>query len=146
MNTVNLEDGISQLATQGNRGGLVNVQEAYALPPREPNIGDYWRILLKRKWTVISAIFLVITVAAIASWRWPKSYDSTSRIAISHQIPNILDFKDANHSGVSGDEELSIDTEVKILQSDSLALQVIRNMSLDQAPDFAGPLAIKTNR
>jgi capsular exopolysaccharide synthesis family protein len=101
--------------------------------PQEPGFGDYWRILLKRRWTVLSAVVIVVTLVAIASFRMAPVYEAVGRIAI-YPESNLLNFKDSNSaSSEDWDYTVSLDTQVKILQSDSLALETIRKLQLSQA-------------
>jgi len=116
-----------------------NVQEVYGVAPRERTLGDYWRILRKRKWTIIVSLVVVVTAAALVSLRMTPIYDASARISISSGNPSLLKFKD-DQQGYSPDDNLEtlIPTQVNILQSDTLALLVIHNLNLDGRPEFAG--------
>jgi polysaccharide biosynthesis transport protein len=123
-----------------------NVAALLALPPQEPTLGDYWRILLKRRLTVIACVAVVATVATVYSLKMTPIYEGVARINILHQVQNFLNFRDAPEFSASdeSDDQAAIATQVKVLQTDSLALQVIRKLQLDQRPAFgAGP--VKTN-
>jgi capsular exopolysaccharide synthesis family protein len=119
--------------------GIANVQEMYGLSMRERTLGDYWRILRKRKWTIIVSLVVVVTTAALISLRMTPIYDAVARIAISGQNPSVLKFKDDQQSSESADNpELLIPTQISILQSNTLALLVIRNLGLNNQPGFTG--------
>jgi len=117
---------------------LASLQELYGLPIRERSLSDYWRILLKRKWTVIVSVVVVVTTAALISIRTTPIYDAVTRILISPQVSSPLNFKESNTTQATDDQQRDIDTKVKILQSDTLAELVIHRLSLDTRPDFAG--------
>ena len=56
--------------------GITTVQEMYGLSSRERTLGDYWRILRKRKWTIIVSLVVVVTTAALISLRMTPIYDA----------------------------------------------------------------------
>src|ERR1039458_1402087 len=118
---------------------IATVQDMYGLSSRERTLGDYWRILRKRKWTIIVSLVVVVTAAALISLRMTPIYDGVARISISSQTPSILNFKDNQQFGERNeDQEMTIATQISILQSNTLALLVIHNLGLDNRPEFAG--------
>jgi len=117
---------------------LANLQKMYELPAREQSLSDYWRILLNRKWTVIVSVVIVFIMATLISIRTAPIYEAVTRIMISPRTSSPLNFKDSNVSQAGYIEQQDIDTQVKILQSDTLAELVIHRLNLDSHPDFAG--------
>src|ERR1022692_1606325 len=119
---------------------IATVQDMYGLSSRERTLGDYWRILRKRKWTLIVSLVVVVTAAGLISLRMTPIYDAVTRISISSQAPsNILNFKDhQQYSDPMEDQGLVIATQVNILQSNTLALLVIHNLGLNNRSEFAG--------
>jgi capsular exopolysaccharide synthesis family protein len=101
---------------------------------------DYWRILLKRKWTILVCALLMVTIAGLASLRITPIYEAVARVSIAGQTSNFLTSSDKTLADPNG-EQFNIDTQVKILESNTLALLVIRNLGLDKRPEFAGPAA-----
>ena len=65
-------------------------------------------------------------------------YDAVARVSILSQAPDILNFKDNQQSSESIDQDSSIGTQVNVLQSNTLALLVIRNLGLNHRAEFAG--------
>jgi succinoglycan biosynthesis transport protein ExoP len=116
---------------------LANLQEMYGLPAREQSLSDYWRILRKRKWTVVVSVVVVFITAGLISVRMTPIYDAVTRIMISQRPTNPLNFKDDTSQGPGNSQE-DIDTEVRILQSDTMAQLVINRLNLDTRPEFAG--------
>src|SRR5260370_18130153 len=51
---------------------------------------SYWRILKKRKWTIVATFFIIIVLAIISTLRMPRLYQTQSRIAIYPQTSNFL--------------------------------------------------------
>ena len=99
-----------------------------ALPSQESTLREYMRVLIKRKWMVISVIVGIFMAVAIASLRQTPIYVAVGRIAINKADSNLITFKDSGPV-VDYYDQSDLDTEVRILQSDLMALQVIRSTS-----------------
>jgi succinoglycan biosynthesis transport protein ExoP len=94
---------------------------------------EYLRVLIKRKWVVISSLVLIIGVVGISTLRSTPIYDAVGSIAINKMDPVGFNFKDSAGGGADYYDPTDLDTEVRILKSDLLALQVIRQLGLDKA-------------
>ena len=75
---------------------------------------------------------------AVASLRQTPVYDAVGRIAVNKADSNLIAFKDSTPGTDYVYEQSDLDTEVRILQSDLMALQVIRQLNLDKRPEFGG--------
>ena len=64
---------------------------------------DYWRILSKRKWTVLATVAIVFAISLINALKTIPLYQATSKVAISPENPNVLGFKDQQSSFSPGD-------------------------------------------
>src|SRR5271156_873670 len=109
-----------------------------ALPSQESTMREYMRVLIKRKWLVISVIVGIFMAVAIASLRQTPIYEAVGRIAVNKADSNLISFKDSTPDTDYVYEQSDLDTEVRILQSDLMALQVIRQLNLDRRPEFGG--------
>src|SRR6266852_80117 len=113
------------------------------IAPEEPFWTNYWLVLRKRKWVVLATLVVVVTLATIVSLRTRPIYDAFAKIEINQ--PNsdaLLGFKDVG-AGVSpdyySDSQFELATQVNILQSGTIALQVIKALNLDSsAPEVTG--------
>src|SRR5208337_4446412 len=83
---------------------------------------------------VVAGIFMAV---AVASLRQTPIYEAVGRIAVNKADPNLITFKDSGPV-VDYYDQSDLDTEVRILQSDLMALQVIRQLNLDRRPEFGG--------
>ena len=114
----------------------------YAFGPAEqhPLVG-YWRVLRKRKWTVLAAFVIVSLLAIIATLRMNRMYEAVSRIAIYPENSNVLGLKDLENGTSSEDFDYNVamETQVSILRSDELALKVIDGLHLNTNSDFLPP-------
>ena len=108
------------------------------LPPQESTLREYFRVLIKRKWTVAGCLAVIFTIVAIASFKMVPIYEAVGRIAINKPDNYLVNFKEGQAGGVDYSDPTDLDTEVAILQSDLLALQVIKGLNLDKMPEFGG--------
>jgi len=109
-----------------------------AMATQDSILREYLRVLIKRKWVVIGTLVLVFGAALIATLRITPIYDAVGSIAINKPDPILQNLRDAGNTGVDYYDPTDLDTEVRILRSDLLALQVIKQLNLDQLPEFGG--------
>jgi succinoglycan biosynthesis transport protein ExoP len=110
-------------------------------PSQESAIGDYLRVLLKRKWTILACLFTVFSVVGIASLRMTPVYEASGSIAINKADSGLVNFNNSPTFNLDYYDPTELETEVKILQSDLLALQVVKELGLDRRPEFSGKTA-----
>src|SRR5580693_3587559 len=111
------------------------------LSSQESAIRDYLRVLLKRKWTVLACLFTVFSVVAIASLKMTPVYEASGSIAINKPDSSLGNFNNSTTFNIDYYDPTDLETEVKILQSDLLALQVVKDLGLDRRPEFGGKAA-----
>jgi exopolysaccharide transport family protein len=117
-------------------GQPVSVQTWH--PPQESALREYLRVLIKRKFVVMGCLVAIFGAVLIASLKMTPIYEATGRIAINKPDNNLVTFKDSANASADYSDPTDLDTEVSILQSDLLALQVIKNLNLDKMPEFGG--------
>jgi len=98
---------------------------------------DYLRVLIKRRWVVLSSLLLIVGVVVISTLRSTPIYDAVGSIAINKMDPVAFNLKDSP-GGTEYYDPTDLDTEVRILKSDLLALQVIRQLGLDKTAASGG--------
>ncbi|HVN19626.1 MAG TPA: polysaccharide biosynthesis tyrosine autokinase [Dongiaceae bacterium] len=108
------------------------------LASEEPGAGEYFRILIKRKWVIITCFITIFSVVAIATLKTTPIYEASGTIAVNKPDAT-LNFQNSATFSLDYFDPTELDTEVKILQSDLLAMQVIRELNLDRRPEFSGP-------
>ena len=108
------------------------------LPPQDSALREYLRVLIKRKWTIIICFSGIFIAVAIASLKMTPIYEAGGSIAVNKTDPGLVNFKDSGSVSVDYFDPADLDTEVKILQSDLLALQVIKQLNLDKRSELGG--------
>src|ERR1700675_1860909 len=112
---------------------------AWDLSAREPHLYDYLLILRKHQWLILSFLLAVVTIVAIATFRMQPIYVATTRIELDRENANILPFQGTDSYDLMMDLDNYIETQSKILTSETLALQTIRNNGLSARPEFSSP-------
>jgi len=106
--------------------------------PREPHLLDYLIILRKHQWLIITFLLTVVTVVTIASFKMKPEYEAAARVEVDKEAQNMQPFSDSNSFGEYEDSEAYVETQTKILQSETLALMTIKSMDLGRYPEFGG--------
>src|SRR5690242_9625628 len=105
--------------------------------PREPHLYDYLLILRKHQWLILSFLLTVVTIVSIATFRMRPVYIARATIEIDRENNNILPFQGADAYDSMMDLDNYIETQAKVLTSETLALQTIRNTGLAANPEFS---------
>jgi succinoglycan biosynthesis transport protein ExoP len=94
----------------------------------------YWRLLRKRLWLIIAFGLVGFTISLIQVVQTLPIYRGTVNLLIERGTPKLALFEDIIRSNSTGDY---YQTQYRILQSRSLARQVIQTLHLGSHPDFA---------
>src|SRR5207302_8010043 len=95
----------------------------WELSPREPHLYDYLLILRKHQWLILSFLLTVVTIVSIATFRMRPVYIARATIEIDRENTNILPFQGADAYDSMMDLDNYIETQSKVLTSETLALQ-----------------------
>jgi capsular exopolysaccharide synthesis family protein len=106
-------------------------------PHAEPAFLEYWDVLRRRCRTVFIVTAVLVALAAVISFTMPPLYKAESRISVGKDNPAVLGFKDGESVPSMDESEynMQLDAQVKILTSETLVLQNLRQLHL------AAPLA-----
>src|SRR5262249_38698654 len=113
---------------------------SWDLSPHEPHLYDYLLILRKHQWLILSFMLAVVTIVSIATFRMQPVYVATTRIELGRENANILPFQGMDSYDYMMDIENYIETQSKILTSETLALQTIRNSALAAQSDMGSDI------
>lgn len=121
-------------------GYTYNPYAAAGLPPNDNGLLQYWPILRKHRWTILATIVFIVTVTTIVTLRTTPIYEAVGRIAVGRENNDVLGFKSSGeglNSEYDYDYTVALDTQVKILQSDAIALATAKALQLDKTPAFS---------
>lgn len=109
----------------------------WEISPHEPHLYDYLLTLRKHQWVILSFVVAVVTIVSIATFRMKPVYSTTARIEIDRENTRILPFPGSDPYDLIADMDNYIETQSKILMSETLALQTIRTTGLANHPNYA---------
>jgi uncharacterized protein involved in exopolysaccharide biosynthesis len=105
------------------------------------DLREYWLIVVKRKWTILTFFMVLVTSVAIGSIKQPKIFQATASIIIDTTAPEVLtgvrEVVGMGPAGYFTNKEF-YETQYKILQSRSLARKVVNQLNLSQNASFMG--------
>jgi len=99
------------------------------------NAREYLRVLYKHRWMILAVIAVMVTVVTVATLRMTPVYEASSRLEINGEMPDLTSLRDL-FTIMPTDEEF-LQTQVRILQSDDLAMQTVRALRLHDRPEFS---------
>jgi succinoglycan biosynthesis transport protein ExoP len=105
--------------------------------PREPHLLDYLLVLRKHQWLILTFLVTVVTLVSIATFKMKPVYEATARIEIDRDTSSILPFQNVSSDAAFDDLQNYIETQSKILVSDTLAMATIRKLNLNNDPAFS---------
>jgi len=111
-----------------------------ALPAeKELTIQDLWGVCSRQRAVILGAVVLCLAAAIAYCATTTRLYKATSQIQVQKESADGLGL--ANSNGATGDADaldanITLQTQAQVLQSDSLALQVIKQLNLEQNSDF----------
>jgi capsular exopolysaccharide synthesis family protein len=117
-----------------------------SLPPleavdvnKEKTLGDLWKVLRRRKFIVLSSLCAVLAVSALLFATAPRLYKASAQIQLQRETSDALALNNMIGQETGGDtleSNMTLQTQARILQSDSMALGVIETLKLEKSPDF----------
>jgi len=110
---------------------LVNMAELMAAPHRGWTIDEYVRVLVKRRWAVLSVLLCLVGIAALYSFTATPIYKATVQILIERQTPRLLEQPGAPAPYDHSSEEF-YQTQYKLLESRALIKKVVDKLQLKE--------------
>jgi len=113
---------------------------SYPVASRVPSVWDYWPILMRHKWLIVTAMVVAMGLGAIIAFSTTPIYEAVGRIVINREGADTVGLKssDAGASDSYDDYMVAMDTQTHVLESDAIARLVIAKLALDSNPAFAG--------
>jgi capsular exopolysaccharide synthesis family protein len=106
-------------------------------PARDTHLLDYLVILRKHQWLILFFLLAVVSIVSVATFKMQPVYVATARLEIDRENQNILPFQSTSYE-LYWDLENYIETQARILQSETLAFQTIKTLDLVRNPAFGG--------
>jgi succinoglycan biosynthesis transport protein ExoP len=100
-----------------------------------PDLVEYWRVVQKRRATILTTLFVVFTVALFATLKEKRVYEARTLIEIQKENPDIPTLQELFQ--VESISDTYLETQNRILKSENLARRVITQLKLAQLPEFS---------
>jgi polysaccharide biosynthesis transport protein len=116
------------------RGRVMRGAVHPATMEKPPDLVAWWRVILKRRWTVLTAFSVLFAAVLIGSIEEKPVYRAKALIEIDKENPSV-----ANPQELFQLDEVSdayLETQYKVLASDDLAERVIYQLSLEREAEF----------
>jgi polysaccharide biosynthesis transport protein len=109
----------------------------------EIDLRAYWRVLVRRRWTVAGVFAAAVLATLVATVRQTPIYAATASIIIDLSAPKVLNNKDVQEvveTGTSGywSSKEYFETQYKVLTSRAVAQRVIEKLQLAKDLRFLG--------
>jgi len=102
---------------------------------KPPDLLTWWRVACKRRRTILTAFVVLFTVVLVGTVTQRPVYRAKALIEIERENPNFVTSQELLELDEVSDAYL--ETQYKVLTSEDLAGRVIRQLRLDQNPEFA---------
>ena len=110
------------------------------LPANDLSIADLWPIYLRRKHVFYLILAVVVLPILLYCCVATRRYEASGTVEVQNQMVGGMELSDVfNSQELSTDAMttgLDLQTQADILESQTLALQVIRELNLEQSADF----------
>jgi len=110
----------------------------YAGSTAEFNLKEYLFVVLKRKWLIMSLVLIITSLATIQAYREPSIYEGATTIKIEQKTPSILQSGNGGGIVIGQSDPNFWGTQLKLLQNETLARQVVIKLDLQHNPTFFG--------
>ncbi|HUJ32842.1 MAG TPA: polysaccharide biosynthesis tyrosine autokinase [Candidatus Acidoferrum sp.] len=101
------------------------------------NLLSYWIVLRKRRWTVLTILAVIFAVDLIVTVKEKPLYEAKALIEIERENPNIPTAEDLFE--IDNVSNTFLETQYKVLESESVLRRVVRDLRLDTLPEFNPP-------
>lgn len=109
----------------------------YAEKKREVNLIEYWSVIVKRKWVIMTFAGTLIFFTGVFSFFATPKYKSKATLLIEEETSGILSIDDTFGYQPRVFKDLRFfNTQLKLLESESLAERVARKMNLLSRSEF----------
>ncbi|MBZ0271413.1 polysaccharide biosynthesis tyrosine autokinase [bacterium] len=99
---------------------------------------EYGKVLVKRRWTVVTFFFIVLTLITLGTFMQAPVYRSTALVQILPEAPNVVEFKEVVALGSRNYWALKeyYETQFRIIRSRQVTAEVIDRLSLAEVDPY----------
>lgn len=98
------------------------------------DLREYLSVVIKRRWTIIAIFTIVVLTVAVHTFTATPIFQATARIVIEKENPNLVSIQEVMAMDAGGTDYYQ--TQYKIIESRTVAREVIRRLDLENSPEF----------
>jgi len=98
------------------------------------DIRNYLQVMMKRRWTMLSVFSIIFVSVFIYTLTATPIYQSTVRLVIEKENPNVVSIQEVMSVDASSTDYYI--TQYKIIESRTIAREVIKRLHLDESEEF----------
>ena len=132
---IELKKIASNVGLRGNGEHLPSTELRGDIPDwdvEEVHLRDYLDVVFRRKWLILSFLFLTFITTLVLTLSSPKLYKATASIEVYPKEQKVTQFEEVVASEMRSQEFFQ--TQVELLQNNALALRVIERLNLSEHP------------
>lgn len=101
---------------------------------KQIDLREYLRILIKRRWIIATIFTVLVLTVAVKTFTATPIYQATARIIIEKENPNLMSIQEVMAVDSTGTDYYQ--TQYQIIESRIVAREVIRQLHLENSPEF----------
>ncbi len=105
-----------------------------AAPDFRLNLLEYWRILNKRKWVIVSVMGVFVALGALQALMETPLYTATVRLQIDRNVAKVVE--GGNVTPIEGQDFEFLRTQYELLQGRAIAERVVSALKLGEDKEF----------
>ena len=106
---------------------------------KEMTVEDLWGVLSRRRAIILGVLLATVAATGVLFAMATRLYKGTAEIQVQKESADALGMDNMMGPETQSDavdSNITLQTQAQILQSDSLALQVVKELNLEKSPDF----------
>jgi len=100
----------------------------------EIDLRQYWRVVMRYKWGILGLAFAITVLATLIVFSIQPVYRASTTLLIEQKQAKVVTIQEVYDMDGGGQY---LQTQFEILKSRDLAARVVRDLKLDQNPEFA---------
>jgi len=100
----------------------------------EIDLRQYWRVVMRYKWGIAGLAIAITVLATLIVFSLRPVYRATATLMIEQRQAKVVTIEEVY--GLDGANKEYLQTQFEILKSRELATRVVRQLKLDEHPDF----------
>ena len=101
---------------------------------KKSSLQDYLRVIMKHRWTILTVFAVIFVSVTIFTFTATPIYRATARLIIEKDDPKVVSIQEVMSVDSSGLDYYQ--TQYKIIESRSVAREVIRRLKLNENEEF----------